>query len=223
MEFRAALFDLDGTLIDSHGVWSRIDAEFLHRRGIPVPDDYMKNVSSKRFSEAAVYTIARFSLPDTVEGLCAEWLEMARAEYGTNIFLKPAAGDYLRALKKSGLKLGTVTGLPRVLAEAVLRSNGVYDLFDAHTSADEAPRGKEFPDVYLLAARRLSLAPEQCVVFEDVLACAVSAREAGMTVCAVYDRQSIAEWAALTRASHLSARSYDELLQIGCVGIEELL
>ena len=223
MDHEAALFDLDGTLIDSKGMWARIDAEFLLRRGITPPDDYMKAVSSKKFSEAAVYTIARFGLNDTVEGLSAEWLEMARVEYGTNIFLKPGAGDYLRALKKCGVKLGTVSGLPHALSDAVLEHNGIRGLFDAFTSADDAPRGKEFPDVYRLAASRLSVPPERCVVFEDVLACALSAREAGLTVCAMFDGQSEAEWYALTRAADLSARSFAELLENGCFGIAKML
>ena len=223
MQFEAALFDLDGTLIDSKGVWTRIDAEFLRKRGIVPPDDYMKEVSSKKFSEAAVYTIARFGLNDTVEGLSAEWLEMARAEYGTNIFLKPGAGEFLRQMKQCGPKLGTVSGLPHALSDAVLEHNGVRTLFDAFTSADDAVRGKEYPDVYLLAARRLGVDPERCVVFEDVTACALSAREAGMTVCAVYDGQSDPEWEALTRAAHFSARSYGELRETGCFGIGKLL
>ena len=223
MDVEAALFDLDGTLIDSKGMWARIDAEFLQRRGITPPDDYMKEVSSKKFSEAAVYTIARFGLDDTVEGLSAEWLEMARHEYATNIFLKAGAADYLRALKKRGVKLGTVSGLPHALSDAVLEHNGVRSLFDAFTSADDAPRGKEFPDVYRLAALRLGIVPERCVVFEDVLACALSAREAGMTVCALWDGQSEADWEALGRVAAVRARSFDELLENGCFGIAELL
>ncbi len=208
MNFDAALFDLDGTLIDSRGVWARIDAEFLARRGLPVPDDYVREVSSKKFSEAAVYTIARFGLDDTVEGLCAEWLEMARHEYGANIFLKDGAADFLRSLKGRGLRLGTVSGLPHALSDAVLENNGVRGLFDAFTSADDAPRGKEYPDVYLLAASRLGVAPGRCLVFEDVAACALSARAAGMTVCAFYDGQSVLEWEKLLRASHMSLRSW---------------
>ena len=150
-------------------------------------------------------------------------LEMARAEYGTNIFLKPGAGEFLRQMKQCGLKLGTVSGLPHALSDAVLEHNGVRTLFDAFTSADDAVRGKEYPDVYLLAARRLGVDPERCVVFEDVTACALSAREAGMTVCAVYDGQSDPEWEALTRAAHFSARSYGELRETGCFGIGKLL
>ncbi|MCI6260966.1 MAG: HAD family phosphatase [Pyramidobacter sp.] len=201
MEFAGALFDLDGTLIDSADVWARIDAEFLRRRGLVVPDDYMCAVSSKKFSEAAVYTIARFGLDETAEALAAEWLEMARREYGSGVFLRPHAGEYLRWLKARGVKLGTVTGLPHSLAEAALKNNGVYALFDAFTSADETPRGKEHPAVYLLAARRLGVTPADCAVFEDVPACLESARAAGMKVFAVRNAQNESLWGSMCRGA----------------------
>ncbi|WP_462363055.1 HAD family hydrolase [Pyramidobacter porci] len=201
MEFAGALFDLDGTLIDSADVWARIDAEFLRRRGLAVPDDYMCAVSSKKFSEAAVYTIARFGLDETAEALAAEWLEMARREYGSGVFLRPHAGEYLRWLKARGVKLGTVTGLPHSLAEAALKNNGVYALFDAFTSADETPRGKEHPAVYLLAARRLGVTPADCAVFEDVPACLESARAAGMKVFAVRNAQNESLWGSMCRGA----------------------
>ena len=201
MEFAGALFDLDGTLIDSADVWARIDAEFLRRRGLAVPDDYMCAVSSKKFSEAAVYTIARFGLDETAEALSAEWLEMARREYGSGVFLRPHAGEYLRWLKARGVKLGTVTGLPHSLAEAALKNNGVYALFDAFTSADETPRGKEHPAVYLLAARRLGVTPADCAVFEDVPACLESARAAGMKVFAVRNAQNESLWGSMCRGA----------------------
>lgn len=201
MEFAGALFDLDGTLIDSADVWARIDAEFLRRRGLAVPDDYMCAVSSKKFSEAAVYTIARFGLDETAEALAAEWLEMARREYGSGVFLRPHAGEYLRWLKARGVKLGTVTGLPHSLAEAALKNNGVYALFDAFTSADETPRGKEHPAVYLLATRRLGVTPADCAVFEDVPACLESARAAGMKVFAVRNAQNESLWGSMCRGA----------------------
>lgn len=207
---RGALFDLDGTLVDSVGVWARIDREFLARRGIVVPDDYLAAVCSKRFSEAAVYTVERFGLSDTVEGLCVEWLEMARHEYASRVRMIPGAERHLRRLASRGVKLGTVTGLPRALLEAVLKGNGVYDLFESHTSADEAPRGKEFPDVYVLAARKMGLLPQECTVYEDVPVCAASALAAGARVRAICLPGREGRWAEFAGRVELFC-SYDEL------------
>ena len=62
---KGAIFDLDGTLLDSMGVWDQVDIDFLSKRGIDVPDDYMTKVAAMQFRQIAEYTIARFSLTDT--------------------------------------------------------------------------------------------------------------------------------------------------------------
>ncbi|MDY3869429.1 MAG: HAD family phosphatase [Pyramidobacter sp.] len=212
VSFTAGIFDLDGTLIDSRDVWNRIDEEFVARRGFAVPPDYLAAVRSMRFSEAADYTIERFSLSDSPGALMNEWYEMAVDQYSYHVPLKPHVREYLCFLKSAGVRLATATSLPETLYSAVLKGNGVFDLFDAHTSADEAPRGKEHPDTYLLAARKLGAAPEECMVFEDVLVCIKSARAAGMKVCAVYDRAASHEWDDMTRAADISIRDFSELL-----------
>ena len=80
---KGAIFDLDGTLLDSMGVWDQVDIDFLSKRGIDVPDDYMTKVAAMQFRQIAEYTIARFSLTDTPEELMDEWDHMARVMYAT--------------------------------------------------------------------------------------------------------------------------------------------
>ena len=93
---KAAIFDLDGTLLDSMGVWDQVDIDFLGKRGIEVPPDYMIKVSSMQFQQIAEYTIARFGLKDTPEELMQEWDDMARVAYSTTVEAKPGALDYRR-------------------------------------------------------------------------------------------------------------------------------
>ena len=200
-DFAAAIFDLDGTLLDSMHVWEKIDLDFLARRGIAVPDDYARAVGALSFQQVARYTIDRFSLAETEAEIMREWREMARHEYANDIGLKPHARAYLTALKKSGVKLATATSLHRDLAEPVLRNNGIFEWFDAHCSTDEVGRGKEFPDVFLLAAERLNVPPDACVVFEDILPAARSAKRAGMRVYCVQDDASLADEEALKKIS----------------------
>lgn len=189
-DWDAAIFDLDGTLFDSMGLWERIDVEFLAKRDIPVPGDYVANIRALSFPEAARYTIARFCLNESPEELIAEWNEMALHEYGSNIRLKPFAGEYLRRLKSGGLKLATATSLLDSLSEACLKNNDIYELFDAQATTLESGRGKEHPDVFRLAAQRLGVPPGRCVVFEDLKEGVESAKRAGMRVFAVYDKYS---------------------------------
>ena len=195
---KAAIFDLDGTLLDSMGVWDRIDEEFLARRGIAVPADYMTTVASMQFAQIADYTIERFGLSDTPAQLMAEWDEMAHVAYATQVQAKPGALEYLGWLASSGARLAIATTLTASLRVPALRHLGLDGFFETVvTPADAGGVGKERPDVYLLAASRLGVAPSDCTVFEDLLAAVRSARGAGMHAWAMLDDSSRADWPAI--------------------------
>ena len=188
--FQGAIFDLDGTLVDSMGVWHWIDREFLGRRGIEMDDTYTHAVKTMKYETAAVYTIQRYGLQESVQQVMAEWDSMALEAYRNHIRCKPGAAEYLRQLKDKGVKLALATVSHRALSEAVLRSNGIYELFDVLTDVSQVTRGKEEPDLYLFAADKLGLKPEQCIVFEDVLVGIRSAKRAGFLTCGVKDHSS---------------------------------
>ena len=188
--FKGAIFDLDGTILDSMDVWERIDIEFLLKRGFAIPQDYIVKISSMSFLEAAVYTAKLFDLKESIEDIIAEWNSMARDEYSYRVGLKPYVLEYLQKLKASGIKLGIATGLPKVLYEPVLKNNAIHDFFDVITSTDEVKCAKTSPEVFLLAVQKLGLEPQECIVFEDILAAVKSAKEAGLIVYGVHDKYS---------------------------------
>jgi len=198
---QAAIFDLDGTLLDSTDLWDQVDRDFLHRRGLAVPPGYADAVGAMSFREAAEYTVRRFGLTDAPEVLMDEWNQLAHYAYGHTVPLKKGAAEYLLSLKEQGIRLAVATGLPPRLYVPALKNCGILSLFDALCSSDETERGKEFPDVFLLAARRLGVSPEHCVVFEDNLQGILSARRAGMSICAVLDKKSEGAWEEIRRSA----------------------
>lgn len=115
MDFNAAIFDLDGTILDSMDVWEHIDIQFLKKRNLPVPENYVTEICARSFEEAAQYTIDLFGLQETVEGIIEEWNNMAVEEYSNHVGLLPYALDYLLCLKEHGIKLAVATGLPEKL------------------------------------------------------------------------------------------------------------
>ena len=195
---KAAIFDLDGTLLDSMGVWKEIDQRFFARRNIPMPDDYASVVASMQTGAIARYTIDRFHLDERPEDLVEEWNEDALLLYATAVQPKPHALDYLQALKASGAALAVATSLPPRLRQAALKHAGMTDCFDQVCSVDDAESiGKEEPEIYLLASRMLGVPPDQCTVFEDLLVAVDSAKRAGMKVWAMYDQSSAKDWDAI--------------------------
>lgn len=100
MDFNAAIFDLDGTILDSMDVWEHIDIQFLKKRNLPVPENYVTEICARSFEEAAQYTIDLLGLQETVEGIIEEWNNMAVEEYSNHVGLLPHALDYLLRLKE---------------------------------------------------------------------------------------------------------------------------
>lgn len=196
--FKGGIFDLDGTLLDSVEMWSKIDHDFLGKRGFEVPDDYIISIGHLKFHEIAEYTIERFGLTETPEEVIAEWREMARTEYKENVVLKPGAKEYLQKLKAHGIKLAVATALEQELYEIALKRNGIYDLFDAFANIYEINGQKGTPDVYVKAAEKIGLTVDECVVFEDIVIGAKGAKAAksevpgreGFTVVGVYNEES---------------------------------
>ena len=186
LPFKAAIFDLDGTVLDSLGVWRHVDERFFGARGITAPEDYVRKISGMSFMETVAYTIRRFDLPDSPEAIVAEWMALAGDEYAHRVKLIPGARDYLRALRRAGVRLAAATANRAELFMPALENCGIAELFEAVvTTGDIGDKNKADGALFLLAAERLGAAPRDCAVFEDTLQGVLGARAAGMRAYAV--------------------------------------
>lgn len=153
--FSGVIFDLDGTLLDSMEVWAQIDLDFLGKRGLTVPSDYMEAISALGFQATAEYTITRFGLSETPEQLMEEWREMARQRYHHQVLLKPGAAALLERLQAAGVPMAVASALQPDLALPCLTRNGVAAYFSAIVTADRPEFGKQLPKIWRTAAQRL--------------------------------------------------------------------
>ncbi|APC79045.1 HAD hydrolase, IA, variant 1 family protein [Clostridium botulinum] len=185
-----AIFDLDGTLIDSMRIWEKIDYDFLNKRNLKVPQDLKDKIETLTFQEGANFFKKNFKLKESQEEILKEWHNMVVKEYSHNIQLKNNVRDFLIKLKNKGVKLAIATSNTPELTKLVLENNKILDLFDSITTISEVNRNKTFPDIYLLCAEKLKLPAEKCAVFEDILPAIKSAKAAKMKTIGIYDDSS---------------------------------
>lgn len=188
-KIKAIIFDIDGTLMDSMWVWTKIDDIFLEKYHLTEPEGFHEGMEGKSYSETAQYFLELF--PElhhfTADEIMNQWHEMAYELYCTQVQLKKGAHEFLYSMHEKGIKLGVATSNKRELALAGLKANGVLEVFDSIWTSCEAGKGKPAPDVYLKVAEELQVAPEYCLVFEDVSMGIMAGKNAGMKVCAVED------------------------------------
>ncbi|MBR5975947.1 MAG: HAD family phosphatase [Clostridiales bacterium] len=211
---KAAIFDLDGTLLDSMWVWKKIDAEFLERRGHRVTQDYTDAIKAMGWEEGARYTIERYGLSETTQQVIDAWFDMSEEYYRSHIPMKPGAKEYLSFLHEHGVPMAIATSMePQKNIDVVIRANGLSDYFQNVTMNSEVTRGKGFPDIYLLAASRMGVEPSDCAVFEDILAAIRGAGSGGFQTVGIYDDISEGEWPVIQKEATLAVRSWRELLE----------
>ena len=208
---KAAIFDLDGTLIDSMWVWGKIDENYFSSRNMDLPENLKNQIDHLSFDETAAYFKSNFGILDTIEEIKNEWHDFAYIQYLNNVKLKPGVVEFLSLLKTLNIKIGLATSNSKSLLEVVLHANGIYHYFDSITLTDEVSRGKTFPDVYLLAAKKLGVKPKDCVVFEDILPAVKGAKAAGMKVIGVYDDSSKEQKEDIINYADMYIIEYNEL------------
>ncbi|MGI6160679.1 MAG: HAD family hydrolase [Christensenellales bacterium] len=211
MFFSGAIFDLDGTLIDSMGICESIDKELLAKWEKEPGEGHTEAVRSMGFKESAKYIIERYGINVSAAEFIRQWNEAALRHY-SSVRMKAGAREYVEALTKAGVKTAVLTAAPRMLLEAALIGNGISDLFDVIIPSSETGMSKKQPELFFLAAKRLGVDAAQCMVFEDLYMAAKSAKEAGMMVTAVHDVYAGHEEEAMRSLADRYITDFNEIL-----------
>ena len=187
---KAAIFDMDGTILDSMCVWDGLGADYLRSVGVEPPDDLWEIMRTLSFQETADYFIREFSLPHSAQEMMRIWEEYSAERYRTMAKLKPGAMEYLRLLNAAGVKICLATATDGEMAREMLETHGVDRFFRFIITEADVGACKTAPDIYFEAARRLGESPADCVVIEDSLHAIETAKKAGFIVWGVYDEAS---------------------------------
>ena len=205
------LFDMDGTLINSNGVWKDVDREFLARRGMEYSRAYYEGVAHTIFPLAAKFTKEFCNLEESCEEIMAEWMELAKDAYA-NVTVKPGVRAYLKQCKAEGRGVALVTSSVPEHCYTAMKKLDLLKYFDTITFAQELGLEKKEPELWREAARRNGVRPEDCTIFDDSLAACQGARRARMRVVGVYDSFFASDEREMRHFCDVYIKSFEELL-----------
>jgi len=185
---RGVIFDLDGVLVSTdelhHLSWDRL----ARQEGIPYSrkiNRRMLGVGRMECLEILLERASRTYSPEEKQALADQknaWYRESLAAMSSGDAL-PGVGELLRALRDAGILLAV--GSSSRNAPLIMESLGMTEMVDIIVDGSQVEKAKPEPDIFLLAAKRLGLAPVECIVVEDAPAGVEAARRAGMTVLAV--------------------------------------
>jgi len=180
------IFDLDGTLINSNGVWVEVDKIFLARRGAPYTKEYYDGVAHTILQNCAIFTKEYLHLEESCEEIIAEWMDLAKDAYHS-VPLKPHVREYLDRCKAAGHRMVIFTACVPEHCRAALAHHGLDPYFEQIIFAQELGVDKKSPEIFKKVAQMLGVTPKECVLFDDSLSACKAAKAAGMTVVGVHD------------------------------------
>lgn len=213
MRLQSAIFDMDGTLLDSMGMWRTLASVLARNHGKEAPPDLDRQVASLGLWEGTAYCKEVCGLPGTVDELVKEIWGQIEDFYQNQVQPKPGVVKFLSLLKMEGVWMYVATATDRTLAEAALRHAGIDGYFRGIITSEEAGQEKrEGPEIYERAMRRLQSNKKDTVIFEDALHALRTAKAAGFRTAAVYD-ESEPNQEEMRRLADYYIESFEEMYE----------
>ncbi len=226
------IFDLDGTLIDSVGVWNEVDCKIIQkiRRDGKTElenvqksrDDALSRFRAEKDPYLAYYGWLKdkYSASETAEEICEMRKAIAKNMVEQEVDYKPFAAEAVRALKACGFILAIASTTRRVNMEAyknvnrnIISKARLTDHFLAIYSHEDIENIKPAPDIHLRLMREFNVLPSECLVFEDSLVGVMAAKNAGIEVCAVYDKHSEYDRDKIIELADYNINDFSEVLK----------
>ncbi len=210
-----AIFDMDGTLVDSMPYWSRLTEEYLGT--LPLSEDEILNlresVAMMSLREAAALFRDILGLEKTPEELELEMGDLMDHHYQNDIPLREGVKDYLEKLREEGVMMCVATLTPAPLARLCLERLGIADYFAFILSSDDVGAGKDRPDIFLQAAWEFGAYPPDMAVYEDSHYAARAAREAGCFVVGIYEETHAEQWSRMEQICDVVIESWHDAVE----------
>jgi HAD superfamily hydrolase (TIGR01509 family) len=214
MNIKGAIFDLDGTLLDSMFIWDTIGKDYLISRGITPEKGLNRKFKTMSIVQAAEYYRANYEITDSVEEIIDGVNSMIDHLYANSIQMKDGVLSMLKELKKCGVKMCIATATDRFMVEAALKNNGIEEYFSHIFTCTEVGFGKDRPIIFEAALEKMGTGKEETYVFEDALYAIQTARNAGFKIVGVYDKSSEREQCEIIKMSDFYLESFKDWREI---------
>lgn len=182
-----AIFDADGTILDSMSVWQNLTSEYLESRHLQMKNGLKERMAGASMAEAVTLLKTEYDLPDSEEQILADIYCLIEQDYYQKVQLKPGIYSLIRMFKENGIRLCVATSTDAILIASALRRLNILNDFDFILTSREVGIGKTSPLIYQKALERLQLPKEEVLVFEDAFYAAQTAARDGFRVIGVYD------------------------------------
>lgn len=208
---KAAIFDIDGTILDSMSVWDDMGAGFLERKNIQADKEKLKRILlPMSLSEGASWLKENFSLAESVEEIMNELLEEVKGFYDEEVQLKPGAFELLSAIEEAGVPAAAATANDSGVFRKAFKRLGIDGFFKDVISCQDVGAPKGEPLIYEKTAELLGAGPSDTAVFEDSARGLGTAEEAGFITVGVYDSHSSRDQEKIMETADLYVKSLEE-------------
>ena len=211
-KFRAALFDMDGTLLCTMRYWRFTTLEVLLAHDIIPTAEQLAQMYSTSSRRLCMQILAEHGVELSYEDAVREMEGYMHRHYLHDAHAKPGVGEYLKGLKEAGIPMCVATGAPRQYARDGLVRLGLAQYFDFITDGYEFGMDKHDPAYFRLMAQKLGVEAGEMCVFEDALYSIKSAKAAGCPVMAILDPAYQRDWEEIKGLADHWFADYGELL-----------
>ncbi|MDP4084819.1 MAG: HAD family phosphatase [Bacillota bacterium] len=187
---RAFIFDMDGVIVDSEPRYRDLNRELFKELNVDVDEETRKSFIGGSSTRKWKFMKEKFSLLQSVEELQAFQRErFLKKDWNFQEILFPGAIPLLTLLKKHNIPTALASSSDKMRINMVLEQCHLHDFFDYTISGEDFENGKPFPDIFLAAAKKLTIPPAKCVVIEDSNNGITAAKKANMYCIAVKHKE----------------------------------
>lgn len=208
---KSAIFDADGTLLDSMKFWMEVSPRFMKSKGKILSKDMERQLFSMSMEQGAELLKKEFGLVESVEELKTEILKMVGEFYNNEVQLKTGAKELLERFKNQKIPMCVASASDKNLLISAFTRLGIIDFFDNIFTCQELKASKSDPLVYNAASNFMGTKPEETVVFEDTLFAMNTAKKAGYHVIAVEDDYSKKDKEEILKLTDLYVQDFTQV------------